>query len=1114
MGHDVFISYARGASQAAARRLRVDLEQSGLTVFLDERDIPFGAAFPAELTRGLLDARAVVVFAEESYFRRPWCVHELRLITAAWRAGDAAALMSVVVALPVGTALEPVTAQLPPPLASASWPRAEQAEALAQTVAAAARASTATLRERLDGVSDDTARVMLQGADQPLAWNTSSDPPAQVAQPTPPLWWADDAPSTRGDAFIGRASALWELLHECATARAFTPARRVLLQGLGGCGKSLLAAEFVARHGRRFFPAGVVWINTAIGPEGLLQTWALLWRRLAPGAPDPDDGSADTRTRLRQIGAALDERLCATVPAGALLWVIDGLPEAGSAVAGGTSGGTGGGAIADWCPSPRQVTVLATSRRGDSLREIDAVVRLGPLGDAAALTLLTRPPVDPQWMLEANWQAVVRWVGALPLVLAVLRESLLDGSLSVEALKRAPDAEPAAESERLMEGLRGEVDDNSLRGASEAFELSWATLAAEPALADAARRLALLAPVALTEPVLDAVAGAVNVGKLVRRGWLQAGGSAGARAFTLHRVPASVLRMKIQPADACFDGLFDALSRCLVLPDADWRRARVELHTHVVTRRYYQLTPPVSSASLDAAGRFAMVAAGLPYDERRGLRYLAAVLADAVGAGDGFVAAMRAGLDPGDEPAVAAVPHVLQALPDCEPALRWMVEMLSDRRHLVRWQAVVHAPPVAALLKPVLHALLAEPAVGDDDPMGQHSTHVASFDHFLQRTELLRTALSLVLMAQGEGTAVVRRRTAQILGRALQAQGRSFVAGGYSGCGVIRHLLHMAFTDGDGAVREAAAGAAAQGGDAIDAVAWPALCDAVTGSAGAAQVWALQAVGHFLAAASLPPPPKAIRVERDDEGRVTLSGELFPTASKWPPEVVPQIIVWVLTLDPPMALEAARVLGAQQQGLAHTAPWVHARLDAQDFAAVLRLADALCTVRPDFVNAPWWRAQASAGLGDDVAASVDLETVIRLAPAFDDAKAMLVQCLQRRGRAACAAQLWDQGAQLLGRAVELLPDDPDSHHVRSICLLNGGFADGAEAAASRVIELAPGHAQAWYVRALARTRLGQLAAARLDALQAAQLDPDDSGIAQCRDELQTWWTAEGHAADP
>lgn len=100
MPHEVFISYARGASFAAAQRLEGDLRAADIDAFLDLREIPFGAAFPAVLTDALLDSRVVLVFADARYFERPWCVHELRLLTAAWRAGDAAGLEGVLVALP------------------------------------------------------------------------------------------------------------------------------------------------------------------------------------------------------------------------------------------------------------------------------------------------------------------------------------------------------------------------------------------------------------------------------------------------------------------------------------------------------------------------------------------------------------------------------------------------------------------------------------------------------------------------------------------------------------------------------------------------------------------------------------------------------------------------------------------------------------------------------------------------------------------------------------------------------------------------------------------------------------------------------------------------------
>src|SRR5256885_3203450 len=71
----VFISYARRASATHAWALHRTL---GDDSFLDESDIELGARFPEVLIDALLGSRVVVVFADETYFRRWYCLWELR----------------------------------------------------------------------------------------------------------------------------------------------------------------------------------------------------------------------------------------------------------------------------------------------------------------------------------------------------------------------------------------------------------------------------------------------------------------------------------------------------------------------------------------------------------------------------------------------------------------------------------------------------------------------------------------------------------------------------------------------------------------------------------------------------------------------------------------------------------------------------------------------------------------------------------------------------------------------------------------------------------------------------------------------------------------------------
>lgn len=1097
MSHDVFISYARRTATPWAQRLRADLEASGLRVFLDEREIPFGAAFPAELARGLLDATVTVVFADQAYFQRPWCVHELRLLTAGYRA-QGAPLPSTVVALPDGGDFATVTAQLPPPLASASWPSVAQPDALADAVRTAVARGGVTVRQRLAAINDDTTVRMLEGADQPLAW---SDAQAVPSAPSPRVWLTDDAPTPRAESFIGRAADLWRLVHECVSARAFTPARTMVVRGLGGCGKSLLASEFVARHGRRFFPAGVVWINCDAGLDGLLARYVDVWRQIAPGEPAPDDESADTKTRLAQLRDAVGTRLRATTVPGEQLWVIDGLPEPGRAEASG---------LAAWCPALHHVSVLATTRRADTLRDVDATLALGPLPQDAAVALLTRPPVDAGWMSGAEWKAVVHWAGELPLVLAVLRESLIDGALSIEALRASPKNEPAAASQRLMEALRGEVDDISLRGAAEAFELSWLGLAQDVSLAEAASRLALLAPVALPEPLLAVLATDAQVGTLVRRGWLQAAqtGAGAPRAFSLHRVPASVLRLKMADGSAVFAGLFDGFARLIetntveantVGANASASLARLELHLNVAMTHLFRMQIVAGPDLTAAARRFTHAATRLGGRDRRGLRYLTASTAHFFRDDESF-ASMLASVTDDSEEAQAAIPHVLQPLRDSPTALGWMARLLADPRDAVRWQALVHAEALDAdeLAAPLLQAILGDTRVD----------HTSSFDRYLRTAPRLRTSLSHLLNALARGDGIVRRRAATLVGRALALHGASLEAGGYRAAPLVQHLLHLALTDDDETVRSAAASAA--GHDFMPA-AWQVLCGAVASDDAASRFRGVIAASAYLDAATAPRAPRSATTEYDDEGALRLQVHFGEPAEPLPGDALQTLIGWVVDLPVPEATIAATTMASLHQGLVACAPWVHERLDRHEYAPVHRLADALAQAKPDFVNAYWWRGQAQVGLGDDARACADFEVVIDKAPGFTEASQPLGEALLRLGTHDCQDHRFEPAAARLLRAGELLPERFEAHHMASLSLYNMNRLDEAEAAATRALGIAPHIGEAWFFRGIARYAAGRAPEALDDLRHATSLSPDDERIVEFKDQVEAWLHGRGNA---
>lgn len=1102
----VFISYARGASADAARRLQADLAAAGVDAFLDVREIPFGAAFPAALADGVLDARVALVLADERYFERPWCVHELSLITAAWRAGDPAGLAGVLVALPTSGDLGAVTAQLPPPLAAASWPTTAQPQALVDQVLAALAVSGPTFGQRLAGRNDATAATVRRGADLPLPWAGAAGDPAPA---WPALRHLSGMPSPRGDGLVGRSRELWLLVHELVTGRAFHAARHVVLRGLGGSGKSLLAAEFVARYSQRFFPAGVVWVDAEAGAGGLADTCQSLWALLAPGEPLPLAADADVPTRLQVLMPQLAAR-ASTIAAGSLLWVVDGLPEPGS--------GDSGGGIAAWCPLMHHACVLVTTRRGDTLREAHATLPLGPLPAADGLALLTRPPVDARWLGDEEWQAVVRWAGALPLVLALLREGLLDGSLSVAQLQAAPKAEPAQATQSLMDTLRGEVDDDSLRGAADAFGLACEALGRDPALADAALRVALLAPVALPEALLAVLLPSGALGKLVRRGWMQPAESsdAGRRLFAMHRVPASVLRMRVPRPDEACAAVFDGLSQTLSWPDETWRDARVELHVHIVANRCFAGPTAPAPAVLAAATQLALAVAAMPQaDARRGLRYLAALLADATGSGAAFVSELARQTDPADIDARRLLPHVLQALPGTPEGMDWYARLLADPDPAVARQAIVHVPAIEPLLQPALQAVLQVPPPQPGLPWHKALDPIHNLVGFISNAANLRTLLSTLMGPLCRGPAVARLRSAGLLGLVLQHHGRQFKAGGFSGSWLVTSLLRLALADEqalrdqsidpiDEDLLEALSTAAARGETPLDDDAWPTLVAWVDQAAEAPRRRALSVVGHYLRAAQLPAGPMKVQFERDDEGRGVLSGELFPQGRLWPAHVVPQLARWMVDLPEDAALQVAAIVAEHPQALKESSPWVYERLDGKDAATVERFAQRLLAAKPGFINAHWWRGLALADSGHDEAAAADFEAVLAQSPGFGDAALALADACWRIGRQSNGLQAWAVAEPWLARGAALRPDDFNLQQQLALTLYNLRRFDDALAAASKAVALQPDIGDAWLLRAAAQAASGLMDGAWADIERARQLAPDHAGIADLHARLQAW----------
>ena len=199
MGADVFISYARGSSLPHARALRDRLQSEGIDVFHDERSIDYGSSFPRDLAQALEDARLVVVLLDGTYFGRPWCAYEFDVLTSAYRTeGQEASLDHVIVALPAAGDCAPLLAQLPPPLASRSWPTVDAVAPIAALVRERLGTALGRLGDTLATVSDDAVERLRGGGDIALAWPRAGRPQGASS--------VRAALSPRSDAALARAA--------------------------------------------------------------------------------------------------------------------------------------------------------------------------------------------------------------------------------------------------------------------------------------------------------------------------------------------------------------------------------------------------------------------------------------------------------------------------------------------------------------------------------------------------------------------------------------------------------------------------------------------------------------------------------------------------------------------------------------------------------------------------------------------------------------------------------------------------------------------------------------------------------------------------------------------
>lgn len=974
MGYDVFLSYSRAASRPHALALCALLRSTLASeqVFLDTSDIAPGAQFPDELAAAVAASRAVVVFADDHYFSRPWCVREFEAALAA--DGEA---RTVLVALPPEGDPDSLLLHLPPALARRAWPQASETEAIATMV----------------------ARALGAGLDRTLVV-----PPESALQPegmTPPLPWraaqrvsVEAAPDSMGEGFIGRARSLWEIFRGLETRRAGGRGRSLLLQGGAGSGKSQLAAEYLRRAGPRHYDV-VCWLDADVPDEQWRAQIDALGPLLAPATV-----STATTPGLKDACAAR------AASGQRILWVVDNLPE--------PQAGQTPAPLDTWCPPLGHVSLLLTSRR-PQVHGCDETLFVEALPIDAAVRVLTRPDVDPRWLPVADWSAICRWVGGLPLALGILQAGLADGSLAAEALRAAVDTtEPASTLDDEVAQLAEVMPAGTLRGIGDAL----GALERQPAAYQSLAALARLEPWALSESLVDLFATAVERALLARRGWLQsATGSDGRRTWRLHRVTASFVRHRtaMDGERMLLERLADAVEKDR-LPLGTTR----ELGGHLVKGlkpmvERINRAPVFPLAVADAGRRFGKAAALLHLADKewRGMRYVGTGWALAFGAAEAVEAEARAVLTRGDEREVAALPGALQPLGQMPEVARIIATILHDPRDAVRWQAIVHADAYSApvVLEPLWLALVGESA------NAMRNNGMLMLSQLMRAPDApLRALLTHAASRADDASAAVRCLVVAVFGEALDLLGESGAAGGFSATWLRETLLQLLRLETDSIVRQKAAGAL--GVRHVEA-SWQVLVGALRGAeTAAAAAIARSDLVAYLRAVERPPRPRRPADVIDDEGNrsieIDFGGESVPRPDLWQP-----LVDHAVRADGSGDDESLSKLCQHAGGFAALSRASESLLYEHDPPhGAVRLAERCVACSPDDPNLNWWRGMAREATGDAAGALGDFEVVAAALPQFGYAFKRIARLRLAAGELAAARQAF-------AKAQALIPEDPE-----------------------------------------------------------------------------------------
>jgi tetratricopeptide (TPR) repeat protein len=493
---DVFLSYARSATRPFAEAVQRELGSN--IAFLDTEEIEHGDHFPQRLIDALLACRIVVIFADQTYFTRWYCILEFRAALAPFTylaergkgspAEHAKALEPVVVVLPPIGAPSLDMWNLPPELQQVNWANANDSAAIAAQVRSRLAKEPPILRDRIEITvgQERFRREWLEVARLP--------PPEQIPSEVP-FVYSSGLPRSLDEGFFGRLNDLWRIHNALTKPHARSQSAAVALEGGAAVGKSTLAREYVYRFGPRYYPGGLFWIDAE---RPLESQYHQILLALDPQTPELNVVQKESGGVSNRLVAAF-RALPVEKPS---LVVVDNIPE--------PQPGHAPKQLDDWFPAARYCRFLTTSRNRTLKTPGVVSLEVGVLDDWSAQALLTSD-IDFGALNDGEWREITDWVGGLPLALELLNRALAAYAFTTdELLARARSEATTNTLDQAMDALRPVLPAGSLRGASEALIFSYERLTDQAK--EAARLIAWLAPA----PIPEALQSAISVDRFER----------------------------------------------------------------------------------------------------------------------------------------------------------------------------------------------------------------------------------------------------------------------------------------------------------------------------------------------------------------------------------------------------------------------------------------------------------------------------------------------------------------------------------------------------------------------------------------------------------------------